>query len=377
MKQRGPIFVWCFVLLPAILMAGCSRLPTGLSSSPAIKIGLIVPLTSGVSAAARSAVEGAELAIEEVNANNGVNGRRLTLEIADDHGVPAQALRHFERLVSDQAVAIIGPLTDATAIVAAGAAERHKVVLISPGATAPLPSGGHFVFRTALPVRAQAATMAGFLVDALGLRRISIVHDSNDYGTITAEAFGDAVRARSAEVTSRRLYRDGDTDFGRHVKGALGEKAAAIFLAGYPDEGALLLRQLRAVEPRLIVAGSDALYSENTLAWAGAAANGLYVPTGFVADAQLPVVRGFVTKYQRKHGRTPDQFAAQTYDAIRVLTAALRRSGADREKLRDAVVALKRYPGVTGELTFDRWGDPGRDVGISRVKGGEFVPVNP
>ncbi|MGH2403995.1 MAG: ABC transporter substrate-binding protein [bacterium] len=312
-----------------------------------------------------------------MNASNGVGGRRFTVETVDDQGSPERAVQHFERLVKEDAVAIVGPLTDATTIAAAGAAERLKVVLITPGATATLPFGGHFVFRTALPVRNQAGTMAGFLVDTLGLRRIAIVHDSNDYGTMIAQAFEDAVKAREAVVTSRRLYRDGDTAFGRHVRGALVEKATAVFLAGYPDEGGHLLRQLRAVAPQLIVAGSDALYSENTLAWAGAAADGLYVPTSFVADAQLPVVRAFVAKYERKHGRTPDQFAAQAYDSVRVLAAGLRRSGVDRQKLRDVIATSRRYPGVTGEITFDRWGDPGRDVVIYRVKGGAFVPVNP
>jgi branched-chain amino acid transport system substrate-binding protein len=295
----------------------------------------------------------------------------------DDHGVPEEAVRLVEQLVGEQVVAIVGPVTDATTIAAAGVVERFKVLLISPGATGTLPYGGHFVFRTALPARTLAGAAARYLVETLAIRRIAVVHDSNDYGTTVAVAFDEAIRARGATITSRRLYRDGDTDFTRHVRGALGEHAQAVFLAGYPDEGALFLRQLRAVAPELVVAGTDALYSNDILSWAGAAASGLYVTTGFVAGTSLPLVRDFVAKYRQKYGRVPDQYAAQSYDAVRALAFAMRRVGFDRQKIRDTIATLRRFPGVTGEVSFDRWGDPVREVIIARVKGGTFVQVSP
>jgi branched-chain amino acid transport system substrate-binding protein len=216
--------------------------------------------------------------------------------------------------------------------------------------------------------------MAGFLAESLNLRRIAVSHDSNEYGTMVAQAFEQGLSARGIVVTGRRLYRDGETDFGRHVRGALADQAQALFIAGYPDEAVHLLRQVRAVTTTLIVAGSDALNSRDVVDGAGASAEGLYVPSGFVADARLPVVRGFVSAYERKYGRPPDQFAAQAYDAVRVVVHAVRRAGTDRGAIRDAIATLKRFPGTTGDLGFDRWGDPARDVVIARVRGGTFAP---
>ncbi len=373
-RDAGGSWWWALPVLPIILLQVACSQSLNPASTP-IGVGLIVPLTSGVPAAARSVVEGAELAAEEVNAAGGVQSRRLTLATVDDHGVPEDAVRLFEQLAGQGVVGVVGPVTDAPTIAASAAAERLKVVLISPGATAVLPYGGHFVFRTALPAKTQAQALARYLTGDLRIQRIAIIHDSNEYGTSVAMAFAQAATARGATITSQRLYRDGDKDFTRHVKGTLEERAQLIFLAGYPDEGALVLRQFRSAGSTLTLAGSDALYSTDIPAWAGEAAEGLYVPAGFVPDTRLPVVRTFVTKYRTKYGREPSQYAAQAYDAVRLLVAVLRRAGDQRAKIRDGIAGLNRFPGVTGDLSFDRWGDPVRDVTIARLKGGTFAAV--
>lgn len=365
---------WVSLLFPALLLLTACAQPTS-TAGEAIRIGVIVPQTSGMPGAARAVVEGAELAVAEINADRGIHGRRLALVTADDHGIPEDAARLVGELAAQGVVGIVGPLTDATAIAAAPAAERRRVVLITPGATAPLPYGGHYVFRTALPARTQAQALAAYLVEQLRVRRVAVVHDSNDYGTMVALAFDEAARAKGATITGRRLFRDGEKDFARHVQGAINDRAQAVFLAAYPDEGVLFLRQARAVTSGLLIAGSDALYTEDTATWAGAAANDLYVPAGFVPETPLPIVRAFVASYHERHGRIPDQFAAQAYDAVRVLAFALRRAGPDREKVRDVVGTLRRFPAVTGELSFDRWGDPVRDVIITRISGGRFITV--
>lgn len=361
-------------LVALLLLTACTQRLT--TAGATISLGVIAPLTSGLPAAARSVVEGAELAVAEINAERGIQGRHLALVVSDDRGIPEEAARLVGELAS-KVVAVIGPVTDATTIAAAPVAERSRLVIISPGATAPLPYGGHFVFRTSLPARTQAQGMAAYLVDRLRVRRVAIAHDSNEYGSMVALAFEEAVRAREATVTSRRLYRDGDVDFRRHIEGAIAERAQALYLAGYPDEGALLLRQARAATRGLLIVGSDALYSDDTTAWAGAAANDLHVPAGFVPETPLPLVRAFVAAYRDRFGRAPDQFAAQAYDAVRVVAFALRRAGTDPQKIRDVIATIKRYPGATGEISFDRWGDPERAVIITRVRGGRFVPVGP
>ncbi len=361
-------------MLPlALLLPACA--PAASTAGAALTLGVIAPPADGMPGAAAAVLEGAELAASQINADGGVRGRPLVLLRVEERAVPEEAPQHVAALAMRGVVAVLGPLGDASVIAAAPAAERHRLVLITPGAAVPLPYGGHYVFRTALPAHSQAQAVAAYLVERLGARRIAVVHDSNAYGTTVALAFEQAARARGATVTGRRLFRQGERDFTRHVQGALAERAQAVFLAAYPAEGALFLRQARAAALDLPLAGGGALYTEDTTTWAGDAANGLYVPAGFLPEAPLPVVRGFVTAYRKRYGRAPGQVAAQAYDAVRVLAFALRRAGTDRERVRDAVAALRRFPAVTGDLAFDRWGDPLRAVVVTRISGGRFVAV--
>ncbi|MDQ7850113.1 MAG: ABC transporter substrate-binding protein [Armatimonadota bacterium] len=359
------------LLLSVLLLPACA--PAASTAGAALTLGVIVPPAEGTRGAA-AFLEGAELAAGQINADGGVRGRPLVLLRLEERAIES-APQLVAALAARGAVAVLGPLGDASAVAAAPAAERHRLVLITPGAAVPLPYGGHYVFRTALPAHSQAQAVAAHLVDRLGARRIAVVHDSNAYGTMVALAFEQAVRARGAVVTGCRLFRQGERDFTRHLRGALAEGAQAIFLAAYPPEGALFLRQARAAAPGLPVGAGGALYTEDTSTWAGTVANDLYVPAGFLPDVPLPLVRSFVAAYRERYGRTPEQIAAQAYDAVRVLAFALRRAGADRERMRNAVATLRRFPAVTGNLTFDRFGDPLGAVVVARLSGGRFVAV--
>ncbi len=353
--------------------AGCGG--GALRAQNPVTIGLIAPLNSGVPAAARAAVQGATLAAEEVNAAGGIGGASISLIILDDRGSAEEAVRQFDHLMAQHAVAIVGPLTDATAIAVAPAAERSGVAVISPGATGTIPYAGSSFFRTALPAEAQARALAEFVVRTKRARRISIIQDNNEYGTLVALAFSQRIHALGGEVVGARYYRDGDVAFERHATGVVADGADAVFIAGYPDEGALVLVALRARGVRAMVVGSDALYSTDLLYRAKGAADDLYLPAVFVIGEPLPAVQKFVTAYRRRFNEAPDHYAAQAYDAVKVLVVAVRRGGTNPAAIRTALQGLRRFPGVTGEITFDRWGAPARPVAIARVREGRFELV--
>ncbi len=370
--MRATIGIGLIVAI-AIGVAGCGS--RAIRAQDAVSIGVLAPLNSGVPAAARASVQGATLAAEELNAAGGIGGGSVSLTVLDDRGSPDEAVKHFEQLVAQKVVAVIGPLTDATSIAVAPVAERAKVVVISPGATGTIPYGGSSFFRTALPAESQARALAEFVVRTKRTRRITIIQDGNEYGTLVALAFSQRIHALGGEVVGTRYYRDGDTSFERHATGAVADGAEAVFIAGYPDEGSLILTALRARGVRAVVIGSDALYSPDLLYGARDAANELYLPAGFILTDPLPAIQKFVTAYRKRFNEVPDQYAAQSYDAVKLLVAAIRRGGRDPSTVRDSLTALRRFPGVTGEITFDRWGAPDRSVAIVQVQGGRFELV--
>ncbi|HET8678654.1 MAG TPA: ABC transporter substrate-binding protein [bacterium] len=357
----------------AIGLTGCGS--RAIRAQDAMSIGVLAPLNSGVPAAARASVQGATLAAEEVNAAGGIGGGSVSLIVLDDRGSPDEAAKHFEQLVAQKAVAVIGPLTDATSIAVAPIAERARVVVISPGATGTIPYAGSSFFRTALPAESQATALAEFVVQTKRTRRISIIQDGNEYGTLVALAFSQRIHALGGEVVGTRYYRDGDTSFERHATGAVADGADAVFIVGYPDEGAPILEALRARGVRAVVIGSDALYSPDLLYRARNAANELYLPAGFIVTDPLPAIQKFVSAYRKRFNESPDQYAAQAYDAVKVLVASIRRGGRDPSTVRASLLALRRFPGVTGEITFDRWGAPDKSVAIVQVQAGRFELV--
>lgn len=371
-RVRATIGIGLIVAI-AIGVAGCGS--RAIRAQEAVSIGVLAPLNSGVPAAARAAVQGATLAAEELNAAGGIGGGSVTLTVLDDRGSPDEAAKLFEQLIAQKVVAVIGPLTDATSVAVAPVAERAKVVVISPGATGTIPYAGSSFFRTALPAESQARALAEFVVRTKRTRRITIIQDGNEYGTLVALAFSQRIHALGGEVVGTRYYRDGDTSFERHATGAVADGADAIFIAGYPDEAAPILAAMRARGVRAVVIGSDALYSPDLLYRAKDAANELFLPAGFILTDPLPTIQKFVSAYRKRFNEAPDQYAAQSYDAIKLLVAAIRRGGRDPSTVRDSLSALRRFPGVTGEITFDRWGAPDRSVAIVQVQGGRFELV--
>jgi len=361
------------IVAVALGVAGCGG--RSLRAQGAISIGVITPLNSGVPAAARAVVQGATLAAEEVSAAGGIGGASVSLIVRDDRGSAEEAARQFEQLVAQKVVAIVGPLTDATAIAVAPLAERAKVVIISPGATGTIPYAGSSFFRTALPAEAQARALAEFVVKAKRARRITIIQDGNEYGTLVALAFSQRIQALGAELVGTRYYRDGDVSFERHATGVVADGADAVFIAGYPDEGALILEALRARGVRILVVGSDALYSPDLLYRARGAANEIYLPAGFVVTDPLPAIQKFVAAYRKRYNEAPDHYAAQAYDAVKMLVAAIRRGGAEPATIKASLQGLRRFPGVTGEITFDRYGAPDQPVAIAQVRQGRFELV--
>jgi branched-chain amino acid transport system substrate-binding protein len=356
-------------LLVAMVAAGCAG--AGQRSPIDATVGVVLPLRSGVAAAAASALRGVQLAAEEINADGSI---RVALETADDGGSPERAAQIFERIAGEpRTVAVIGALTDSVAVSLSPLASRTKTLLISPGATGEVPYAGDFFFRTALPATLQGRALADYALRS-GLRRVSVIYDHNEYGTAVALAFVEAFVAGGGEVIGQRLFRDGTRDFERFVRALRTEEPQALLFAGYPDEGAAFFSQAAEAGLSLRVLAPDSFANEEAVREMGGRAHGMVVTSAFFTDNPVPAVRAFVRAYREKFNLEPDQFAAQAHDALRVVAFGLKRVGtADRAKLRDAAAGIRDYPGVTGTMTFDRFGNPAREVLLLRVDGSRLV----
>lgn len=371
-RRRNLRLLWVPILG---LLIGCQ----GTRGPAEVGVACLLPLTSGVAEAALSAQRGVQLAVEEVNAEGRI---RMDLRISDDRGSLERAGALFaEAVASPRVAAVIGGFTDTVAIALSPAAFRAQVPLISPGATGEIPFAGNFFFRTALPASLQGQALAAFARRS-GLRRVAVLHDTTEYGASVANSFvGAFLGPGGGSVTGQRRFQDGTRDFRPFLQAIRSENAQAVLFAGYPDEGRVFLAQAVEAGLKLPVLAPDAFANPEVVTALGGAAEGLVVVSTFFPESTVPAVRGFVRAYRGKYGITPDAFAAQAYDAVKVLAFALKQiripptGPLDRTRVRNALAGLQDYPGVTGTLRFDPSGNAAREAMVLRVQGSRFVVV--
>ncbi|MDR5708315.1 MAG: ABC transporter substrate-binding protein [Armatimonadota bacterium] len=355
------------------LLLGCQ----GAQGPVGVEVACLLPLTSGVAEAALSAQRGVQLAVEEVNAEGRI---RMELRISDDRGSFERAGALFtEAVASPRIAAVIGGFTDTVAIALSPAAVRAQVPLISPGATGEIPFAGNFFFRTALPAALQGQALAAFARRS-GLRRVTVLHDTTEYGASVANSFVEAfLGPGGGSVTGQRRFQDGTRDFRSLLQAIRSENVQAVLFAGYPDEGKVFLAQTVETGLRFVVLSPDAFANPEVVTALGKNAEGLVVTSAFFPESTIPAVRSFVRAYRGKYGVNPDAFAAQAYDAVKVLAFAIKQvripptGPLDRSRIRNALANVQDYPGVTGTLRFDRSGTAAREAMVLRVEGSRFV----
>jgi len=356
--------------LALALLAGCGK--------PAL-VGAIVSRSGAASSYGEQIARGFDLAVEQINAAGGVSGRKLQLLYRDDSTNPEIGLAAVRQLVENEHVSIVlGAASSAVTLRLAPYCERHRVVLISPSASAPqLTEAGEYIFRTYPSDVLEGASMADFARD-LGLDRVAVLAVDNDYGGSLARAFTERIGASGGSLVASLTFPEGD-------KSAIGDAVAAlaalaprgVYIPAYVSDLATALKLLRETRLRPIVLGTSVAAPE-LIRTAGPAAENLVFPmSDFDATADSAAVRSFAAAFAARYAAEPDVYAAHAYDTVRVLAAAVTLAGSwDADEIRDALLRIDNYEGVTGRLAFDRNGDVVQYPRLYIVRGGQFVPYD-
>jgi branched-chain amino acid transport system substrate-binding protein len=349
-------------------------------ANAATKIGAVTCLSGPLSTFGVSSVQGAKLAAEEINSSGGILGQPLELIVEDNQSKAGEAATAARKFISqDKVVAILGDLTSSSTMEIAPLAQAAKVPLLTPSATnVAITKIGDYVFRSCFIDPFTGQVMARFALDHLKAKRAVILTDvKQDYSVGLTDAIRKYFTQKGGQILKEISYSSGDVDFRAQLTTAKSLRPDVIFLPGYYTEAGLILLQARQLGITNPFVGGEGWDSPALLQVAGKSADGNFYANHFSAADPDPTVQKFVQSYQAKYHSSPDALAALWYDGARILAQAIQQAGAtDAAKVRDALAAIKDFPGVTGKISIDENRNAAKPAVILTIENGELKLVD-
>jgi branched-chain amino acid transport system substrate-binding protein len=377
MKLRA-CFTFATVLLAANFLTGCK--PVSESSSAAdsntIKVGEFASLTGSEATFGQSSHSGTQLAVDEINAQGGVLGKKFQLVTEDDQsqaGMPSTVVRKL--ISSDGVVAVLGEVASSRSLEAAPICQQNHIPMISPASTNPkVTEAGDYIFRVCFIDPFQGTVMANFARKTLKLQNVAVFTDvKSDYSLGLAKFFKQGFTGDGGKIAVEQNYSAGDKDFNAQLTAIKAANPDGIFLPGYYTEVGLIVLQARQLGITCPIFGGDGWESSSLVPIGGKALEGCYFSTHYSPESESPAVQNFVKTYKAKYNQTPDAMAALGYDSAMILAEAMKRAGsADPAKVRDALAATKDFHGVTGDISMDANRNASKPAVILTIKNGAF-----
>ena len=363
----------------ALGMIAC-LLSTGAMAQEPLRIGLFGPMSGERAALGTRFREAAMMYAEEVNAAGGIGGRTLEILAEDSRGAPREAANIAQKFAQDPSVlAVIGGQTSTESMAAAPILADGHVAQVSPTASHPDYSTiSKYQFRISNTQKTISDVHADLLVKTLGFKKIAIIYFQDDWGAYVNSSTTEKVKAMGAEVVLSEAMVPEGRDYRALVTKVLAAKPDGVFLASHYAESAVFMQELRQANADLPVAATDTLNDPKFVELAGAAADGVVMPTPFLPSS--PAAAAFSKAYEAKFGKTPDYYSAFTYDAVMVIADAMKDVAAKgeeitRDAVRDAIAAAPPRDGVSGTIQYDENGDPEmRLMSYITIKDGKYVP---
>lgn len=376
--------LWSRVTRRSAVGIGLAALSVGLlpviagAGRPADKIlvGHYASMTGKEATFGQSTDNGLRLAIDEINAAGGINGKKIEIITYDTKGESAEAGKAVTRLITqDKVVAVIGEVASGLSIAGGAVCQQYQVPMISPSSTNPrVTMGRDFVFRVCFIDPFQGFVVAKFARENLKAASAAILYDqSAPYSKGLRDEFKKNFEKMGGKVVADQAYNAGDQDFSAQLATIRSGSPDVIFVPGYYTEAGNIAIQARKLGITVPLLGGDGWDSEQLAKIGGEAIEGCYYSNHYAPDQPSDEVKAFVEKYKKAfNGQTPDGLAALGYDAGLILADALKRSKSLSGKdLRDAIAATQNFKAVTGTIGIDSNRNATKAAVVVQMKGGK------
>jgi branched-chain amino acid transport system substrate-binding protein len=354
--------------------------PGNSASGDTIKIGLIASLNGEQQPWGLDSKNGAELAVEEINAAGGIQGKKIELIVEDTGSKPEGGKSATEKLVSeDQVLCVLGEVASGITLPAAQVCQENGVPIIAIGATrVDVTQQGGATFRVCYTDDFQGAAMAKYAYEDLKLRKVAILTDRKlPYSTGLSDVFTRAFQALGGEIVAEEKYESGNIDFKAQLTNIKDKNPDGLFCSGYFTEVGPIARQRQSLGLNVPMLGGDGWDSKDLLDSGGEGIIGGFFANHYHISESRPEVASFVANYKKKYGSDAGTaMAALSYDAANVCFEALKNAKAlDSKSLIEAIQAIKDFKGVSGNITIGADGNAQKPALVLKVNKDGFMPV--
>ncbi|HUM84296.1 MAG TPA: ABC transporter substrate-binding protein [Lachnospiraceae bacterium] len=393
-KMQKFISLALAVVMTAGLLAGCGSTSAGTSaattsgasaSGSTFKIGGIGPLTGTAAVYGTAVKNAAQIAVDEVNAAGGINGSQVELKFEDDELDAEKSVNAYNTLKDWGMQMLVGSVTSACSIAVSEKTKADSMFQITPSGSAADCVKYDNVFRVCFSDPNQGVASADYIADNKVATKVAVIYDSSDvYSSGIYQKFDAEAKTKNLSIVSAEAFTgDSKTDFSAQLQKAKDAGADLVFLPIYYTEASIILTQANSMGYAPKFFGCDGL--DGILAMKNfdtKLAEGVMLLTPFAADATDELTQKFVAAYKKAYTDTPNQFAADAYDAIYAIKAAAEAGKVTPSmKTSEMCTAMEKamttitLTGLTGTITWTADGEPSKTPKAVEIKDGAYVSM--
>lgn len=366
-------------------LSACSSTP---AKAETIKIGLNVELSGDYLIYGTPEKWGVQLAVNEINAAGGIDGKQIELITYDNKSDATEAYNNALKLATeDNVVAIIGAATSGLTVAQQPVATEYGTIIVTPSGSNALVTvakdGTVFdsVFRTCFIDPFQGVVLANFASNNLAVTKAAVLGaQDSDYALALASIFKDQFAKNGGTIVAEESYPADTTDFSAVLTTLMATDAQVLYVPAYADTAQFIVKQAREMGWNVPIIGPDG-FDSASLQNAGAAnLNNVFFSTHFTTLDENPAVAKFVTDYKALSGEEPMALSALGYDAMYLVAQAIKEAGSvDVKAVKDKIAGIN-FTGITGSITFDANHNPVKSAVVIELVNGVYAKatrVNP
>lgn len=364
--------------IAAILLIGIGAvLYSTLIETKPVLVGFVAQMTGKQAELGVQERNGVILAVEDINAAGGIDGRKIELITRDDFGAPDKAQSADDELVKAGVVAIIGHATSGQAVAGLKVTNAAQVAMISPTVSTPALSGqDDYFFRVYPTFKDSSQAFAAHVFKTEGLKRLAIIRDTDNaaYAETYRNTFADRFTALNGVISREVSFSSArQPDFSALLAELNDGLADGLLIIASDIDTALIAQKARIMNWNVPLFTSAWAQTETLISKGGKAVEGMKLEQSFAAGSQAPAFLAFKSRFQSRFGQPPSFGAAFGYEAAMVLAAALRKTDGRAAGLKKAILETGNFKGLMDDFSLDQFGDVKRPFYLSAVDDGKFV----